>query len=104
MFLGGDTMVGIILTFVIGAGMLALFNWLMGYGKEYIQIDFEERYFKEKEHIEAIRLELEKQGKKVHYQGNGYFIIDDRPYLFIERTVSMGGVPMQRTILKPIKK
>ncbi len=97
-------MVGIILTFVIGAGMLALFNWLMGYGKEYIQIDFEERYFKEKEHIEAIRLEHEKQGKKVHYQGNGYFIIDDRPYLFIERTVSMGGVPMQRTILKPIKK
>jgi hypothetical protein len=97
-------MVGIILTFLIGAGMLFLFNWLMGYGKGYIQIDFEERYFKEKEHIEAIKLELEKQGKEVHYQGNGHFIIDDQPYLFIERTVSMGGVPMQRTILKPIKK
>jgi hypothetical protein len=94
----------IILAILIGVGMLLLFNWLMGYGKGHIQIDFDERYSRKKEHIEAIREELEKQGKEVHYQGNGHFIIDGKPYLFIERTVSMGGVPMQRTILKPIKK
>ncbi|MEL3972733.1 hypothetical protein AAEO50_10615 [Rossellomorea oryzaecorticis] len=101
---GEMLIMGIILAILISAGMLFLFNWLMGYRKGHIRIDFDERYFKEKEHIEAIRTELEKQGKEVHYQGNGHFIIDGESYLFIERTVNMGGVPMQRTILQPIKK
>ncbi|MGM0854858.1 MAG: hypothetical protein ACQEWI_19975 [Bacillota bacterium] len=74
----------------------------MGYRKGYIQIDFEERFFKEEEYIEAIRKELEQQGNDVKYKGNRTFIVDGRTYLFIERNVSMGGVPLQRTILKPI--
>jgi hypothetical protein len=94
----------IILAILIGVGMFLFFNFLMGYGKGHIQIDFEERYFKESEYIEAIMAELEKQGKEVHYQGNRHFIIDGEPYVFLERNVPMGGVPMQRTILKPIKK
>lgn len=93
-----------ILVILIGVVLLFLFNWLMGYRKGHIQIDFDERYFKEKEYIEAIRAELEKQGKDVHYQGNRRFIINGKPYLFIERNINMGGVPMQRTILQPIKK
>jgi hypothetical protein len=87
---------------VIGA--LLLFNWLMGYRKGHIQIDFEDRYFKEKEYIEAIKRELEEQGRQVEYKGNRKFVVDGQPYLFIERNVSMGGVPLQRTILKPVKK
>lgn len=86
-----------------GIGALLLFNWLMGYRKGHIQIDFEERYFNEKEYIEAIKRELEKQGRNVEYKGNRKFVVDGKVYLFIERNVSMGGVPMQRTILKPVK-
>lgn len=85
-------------------GALILFNWLMGYRKGHIQIDFEERFFKEKEYIEAIKSELENQGRHVEYKGNRRFFVDGRPYLFIERNVSMGGVPLQRTILKPVRK
>ncbi|MCR8849798.1 hypothetical protein NQ095_15370 [Rossellomorea sp. SC111] len=87
-----------------GLGALFLFNWLMGYRKEHIQIDFENRYVKEKEYIDAIKRELGKQGRDVEYMGNRKFVIDGRPYLFIERNVSMGGVPLQRTILKPVKR
>jgi hypothetical protein len=94
----------IILAIPVVIGMFLLFNFLMGYEKGNIQIDFDERYFKGKEYIGAIKAELEKEGKEVHYQGNGRFIIDGKEYLFIERNVTMGGVPMQRTILKPIKK
>jgi hypothetical protein len=84
-------------------GLFVLFNWLMGYRKEHIQIDFEERYFKEKEYIAAIKRELEDQGRVVQYKGNRKFVVDGQSYLFIERNVPMGGVPMQRTILKPVK-
>ncbi|PFG07427.1 hypothetical protein [Bacillus sp. es.034] len=85
-----------------GGGALFLFNWLMGYRKGHIQIDFEERYFKEKEYIEAIKRELVEQGRNVEYEGDRKFLIDGRRYLLIERNVSMGGVPLQRTILKPV--
>jgi hypothetical protein len=30
-------------------------------------------------------------------------VVDGQTCLFIERNVTMGGVPMQRTILKPVK-
>jgi hypothetical protein len=79
-------------------GLFVLFYWLMGYRKGHIQIDFEERYFKEKEYIEAIKRELEDQGRVVQYKGNRKFVADGQSYLFIER-----NVPMQRTILKPVK-
>jgi hypothetical protein len=95
---------GIIWGTLAGIGALLLFNWLMGYRKGHIQIDFEERYFKEKEYIAAIETELEGKGRQVKYMGNRKFIVDGLPYLFIERNVSMGGVPLQRTILKPVKK
>lgn len=82
---------------------LAGFNWLMGYRKNHITIDFDERYVDFKEYIEAIQNELVNQGREVSYIGNRKFIIDGQTYIFIERNVSMGGVPLQRTILKPEK-
>ncbi|MGN7177233.1 hypothetical protein BK139_14060 [Paenibacillus sp. FSL R5-0490] len=79
------------------------FNWIMGYRKNHITIDLDERYVDFKEYIEAIQSELVNQGREVSYVGNRKFIIDGRTYIFIERNVSMGGVPLQRTILKPEK-
>ncbi|WRP07753.1 hypothetical protein U9J35_06170 [Rossellomorea aquimaris] len=95
---------GFIWIVLAGIALLFLFNWLMGYRKGHIQIDFEERFFKEEEYIEAIKKELEQQGNDVEYKGSRTFIVDGRTYLFIERNISMGGVPLQRTILKPIRK
>lgn len=53
------------------------------------------------EYIKAIQSELIKQGRKVCYKENGKFIIDGHSYIFIERNISIVGVPLQRTILKP---
>ncbi|WP_335869444.1 hypothetical protein [Bacillus sp. 2205SS5-2] len=84
-------------------GILFLFNWLMGYRKDYLFFDFDERFFDQNNYINAIQEKLKAQGKKVHYEGNGRFLIDGRQFLFYERNVSMSGVPLQRTILKPSK-
>ena len=79
------------------------FNWLMGYRKNHITIDLDERYVDFKEYVEAIQSELVNQGREVSYIGNRKFVIDGQTYIFLERNVSMGGVPLQRTILKPEK-
>ncbi len=72
----------------------------MGYRKGNITIDFDERYFNQKDYIAAIQKKLESQGRIVYYQGNNLFNIDGHTYLLIERNVSMGGIPLQRTILR----
>ncbi|WP_456272546.1 hypothetical protein [Bacillus sp. AK031] len=92
------TTTGIILLI---AGSLFLFNWLMGYKKHHITIDLDERYIDYNDYIQAIQKDLEGRGHKVNYIGDRRFLIDGKTYLFIERNVSMGGVPLQRTILKP---
>lgn len=79
------------------------FNRLMGYKRNQIIIDLDERYMDYNEYIKAIQSELVKQGRKVSYNGNRSFIIDGQSYIFIERNISIGGVPLQRTILKPGK-
>lgn len=90
----------IITILIISIVLLLLFNWLRGYKKGNIIIDFDERYFNFNEYTEAIKKKLEDDGREVVYKGNGKFEIDGKEYLFIERNVSMGGVPVQRTILK----
>jgi hypothetical protein len=93
-----------IILFLVILGLCFIgFNWLMGYRKNHITIDLDERYVDFKEYIEAIKSELANQGREVSYIGNRKFIIDGQTYFFIERNVSMGGVPLQRTILKPEK-
>ncbi|WP_339146803.1 MULTISPECIES: hypothetical protein [unclassified Sutcliffiella] len=93
----------IILLLIIFGLCLFGFNWVMGYRKDHITIDFDKRYKDFREYVKAIEDELVKQGRKVSYQGNRKFIIDGRAYIFIERNVAMGGIPVQRTILKPEK-
>ncbi|MBW8349959.1 hypothetical protein K0H71_10930 [Bacillus sp. IITD106] len=75
----------------------------MGYGKGHIVIDFDERYKDYNEYIKTIKDELERKGHEVSYKGNGEFLINGKPYIFIERNVSVGGVPLQRTVLQPKK-
>ncbi len=72
----------------------------MGYKKGNIIIDFNERYFNFSKYIEAIKKKLEDDGREVTYKMSGQFEIDGKDYLFIARNVSMGGVLVQRTILK----
>ncbi|EDL65628.1 hypothetical protein [Bacillus sp. SG-1] len=96
-----EALIGLGIFILVLAGGLFLFNTLMGYKKDHIVIDFDERYFQFNEYIQAIHRELEKRGRDVKYEGDGRFVIDGKSYLFIERNVSMGGVPLQRTILKP---
>lgn len=93
-----------IITGVLVIGLFFLFNWLMGYRKGHIQIDFDERYVNHKEYIRAIKKELNEQGYEVSYDGDYKFFINGKAYVFLERNVSMGGVPLQRTILKPVKR
>ncbi|WP_404408212.1 hypothetical protein [Jeotgalibacillus malaysiensis] len=90
----------IISILIISTVLFLLFNWLMGYKKGNIIIDFDKRYFDFNEYTEAIKKKLEDDGREVNYKGNGKFQVDGRDYLFIERNVSMGGVPVQRIILK----
>lgn len=92
-----------VLVIVAIIGLFILSNWLLGYRKNHIVIDFDERFFDQDSFVKAIRQDLESQGRDVKYEGSGRFFIDGKKYLFIERNVSMGGVPMQRAILKPEK-
>jgi hypothetical protein len=99
-----DAIISLGVVILVFAGGLFLLNMLMGYKKGNIVIDFDERYIDYNEYIHAIQQELESQGRDVKYEGNGRFVIDGKHYLFMERNVSMGGAPLQRTILKPEKK
>lgn len=98
-----ETLGSIIIFILIFGGVLTGFNFLMGYRKNHIRIDFDERYTNHKEYVLAITRELENQGRDVFYKGNRVFLIDGSRYIFIERNFPIGGVPMQRTILKPDK-
>lgn len=75
----------------------------MGYRKKHITITFDDRYTDVNEHVAAIKKELKQQGREVNYIGDRKFEIDGKTYIFFERTVPLGGVPLQRTILKPVK-
>ncbi|WP_371018135.1 hypothetical protein [Pseudalkalibacillus sp. JSM 102089] len=97
-------MMNFFLMLVAFVASLTGFNWLMGYRKNYIQIDLDERYIDYNEYVRALKNELSGQGKEVEYLGNRKFKIDGKRYVFIERNVTMGGVPLQRTILKPVLK
>ncbi|MGG0175523.1 hypothetical protein [Gottfriedia acidiceleris] len=90
----------LILIFLI-AGIFA-FNWLMGYRNQNIILDLDERYINLNDYTKAVKVELEGQGKTVDYRGNRLFIINGKQYHLIERNVSMGGVPLQHTILQKV--
>ncbi|MBN8237170.1 hypothetical protein JF544_18140 [Halobacillus kuroshimensis] len=96
-------MIQVIVILVSGFGLYMLFNWLMGYRKGHIQMDLDQRYFDFGPYVKAVLAELKDRGYEASYEGNGIFSINGRRYVFMERNVSMGGAPLQRTILKPDK-
>ncbi len=90
---------------IIAVFALALigFNILMGYKKGNISLELDGRYENLTDRARAITEELEKQGKIVEYNGEGHFHINGAPYVVLVRNVSMGGAPLERTVLIPEK-
>lgn len=99
----GGIYMQILVAAVIAIAALFGFNWLMGYKKGNITLDLDDRYIHLNEYVEAIKQELITQGKQVAYNGNRIFTIDNNRYVLVERNVSMGGVPLQHTVLKRLK-
>ncbi|KGP72046.1 hypothetical protein [Pontibacillus yanchengensis] len=64
---------------------LTIFNWLHGYRRGAILIDFEERYNDHQKQIAAIITELASQGREVDYVGYRQFEIDGKLYIEIKQ-------------------
>lgn len=94
------------LIFVVFAGAMYWFyyNFLLGYRKKNITLTFDDRFYSLDEHVAAIKQKLATDGHSARYLGDRRFEVDGKPYLFLERTVSVGGVPTQQTILEQQKK
>lgn len=93
------------LIFVVFAGAMYWFyyNFLLGYRKKNITLTFDDRYYSLDEHVTAIEQKLATEGHSARYLGDRRFEVDGKPYLFLERTVPVGGVPTQQTILEQQK-
>lgn len=96
-------MITFITTIIVFAVALFLFNLLMGYKKGNITLDLDGRHTNQKEQAHAVVNELKKQGMKVEYSGNGQYVINGKAYVVHQRNVAMGGAPLQRTVLVPVK-
>ncbi len=97
----GEKQMGVILVFLaVGAVFWFFFSYLLGYRNKNITMTFDDRFYTLEEHVKAIEEKLTQDGKQVEYIGNRQFLVDGKKYLFVERTVSMSGVPMQQTILE----
>ena len=92
-----------ILLYSLIAFIFALFflNWLLGYKKGNITLTLDDRYTDLEEYAEAIEVELKKEGKQAVYKGGRKFHVDGKLYEFFDRTVPIGGIPTQQTILEP---
>jgi flavorubredoxin len=88
----------IFITFLVA---LFFMNWLLGYKKGNITLTLDNRYSDLKEYANAISEELEQEGKQAVYIGGREFLVDGKLYEFSDRTVPIGGVPTQQTILQP---
>lgn len=95
------------LSFIITIGVFVLalfvFNLLMGYRKGRITLDLNKRYTNLSEQSKEVTRELKQQGRSVEYQGDGYYVVNGKLYVVRMQNVAMGGIPLQRTVLKPVK-
>jgi len=100
---GDIKMLQLVFIGIFVAGGFWFYNsFLLGNKKNNIVLTFDDRFTNLDEHITAIKRELTYEGRKVEYLGNRKFIVDGKPYIFVERTVpNLGeGVPVQQTILE----
>lgn len=59
----------------------------------HFKMKFVDRYYSLVEHINAIECILLTDEHSARYLGDRRFEVDCKPYLFLERTVPVGGVP-----------
>ncbi|MCC5893405.1 MULTISPECIES: hypothetical protein [unclassified Exiguobacterium] len=90
---------------VIGTISLMFFmsNQWMGYEKGNIVMTLDEHYTNLNEYVPAILTKLYEDGKSAHYLGDRKFEVDGKRYVLFERTVPIGRIPTQQTVLKPDK-
>ncbi|MGG3178022.1 hypothetical protein ABEQ41_07095 [Priestia megaterium] len=76
---------------------------MFGFGRKKIVVDFEERYYNLTDLKKAVVKHFNKKGKQCNIVDNHTVSIDNTNYILTEKTISMGGVPLQRVILKEAK-
>lgn len=94
--------------FILGIiGMISLLffmsNQWMGYGKGNIVMTLDEHYTNLTEYVPAVLAKLYEDGKSAHYLGDRKFEVDGKRYVLVERTVPIGRIPTQQTVLMPDK-
>ncbi|WP_252311380.1 hypothetical protein [Sinobaca sp. H24] len=94
----------LILALIVIVFALWFFNFLMGYRKKSISFTLEERHTGMTNIGKAAEKKLQEDGRDAVYIGNGLCRVDGSLYRLSERTVPMGGVPMQRIVLTIEKK
>ncbi|WJY29043.1 MULTISPECIES: hypothetical protein [Sporosarcina] len=93
-----------LIVIAILAAALLLFNVLMGYRKGNITLDLDHRHSSLSKQAEEVTAELEKQGRRAEYKGNGFYVVDGKEYAVRPQNVSMGGAALQRTVLIPAER
>ena len=75
--------------------------WVFGlFGKKKIVIDFEERYYNLTDLKKAVVKHFQNKGTTCEVIDTHTLLVDHQKYTLSEKTISMGGVPLQRVILK----
>lgn len=90
---------------ILGVISLILFfnSYWMGYQKGNIVMTLDEHYTNVNEYVPAILTKLYEDGKAAHYLGDRKFEVEGKRYILVERTVSIGRIPTQQTVLTPEK-
>ncbi|MCU7739761.1 hypothetical protein N7983_18415 [Priestia megaterium] len=70
------------------------------FGKKKIVIDFEERYYNLTDLKKAVVKHFQHKGRTCEVIDTHTLLVDHQKYTLSEKTISMGGVPLQRVILK----
>jgi len=70
------------------------------FGKRKIVIDLEERYYNLTDLKKAVIKHFQKKGTACEIIDTHTLLVDNQKYTLSEKTISMGGVPLQRVILK----
>ncbi|MBN3346299.1 hypothetical protein CF050_05285 [Clostridium botulinum] len=74
------------------------------FSKDRFVIELDDRYFNQKDLINAACKYLNNQGKKCEIVNIYTLLIDGKKYSATERNLNMGGIPLQQVIVKEIKK
>lgn len=75
------------------------YSYWMGYKKNNIVMTLDNHYKNLKEYVPAILTKLYEDGKSAHYLGDGKFEVEGKKYVLVERTVAIGHIPTQQTVL-----